>query len=261
MEAVSSQDLAMLWHRYKNENDLQAREDLILNYVSLVKYHAGRMGIGFRGYLEQDDLISAGVFGLINAVDRFDPEKGVKFETYALARIKGSILDWLRSLNWIPQSLRAKAQKLENVMVDLEQKLGRPAEEQEIADYLGLSLTDLHRLMQEVAPVVLVSFEDNWLTPSGGEGLSLVELVPDSEAVDPVKSLEFKELKQILAEAISRLPEKERLVITLYYYEGLILKEIGQTLGVSESRVSQLHTKAILRLRGSLSRKKKGLIA
>ncbi len=254
------QEITLLWYKYKNKRDLEAREQLILHYISLVKYLVGRMAIGLKGYLEIDDLISAGVYGLINAVDRFDPDKGIKFETFALARVKGAILDWLRSLNWIPQSVRAKARKLENAFADLEQKLGRPPEEPELAEYLGLDLKSLNQLLHEVTPLTLVSLEECWRSPDlDSEGLSPEELIPDPNADDPLAHLEFEEIKQTLADAIEKLPEKEKLVIALYYYEGLTLKEIGQVVGLSESRVSQLHTKAILRLRGRLSRKKKSL--
>jgi len=261
LRALNAQEITLLWNNYKNKKDLEAREQLILHYISLVKYLVGRMAIGLKGYLEIDDLISAGIYGLISAVDRFDPDKGIKFETFALARVKGAILDWLRSLNWIPQSVRTKARKLENALADLEQKLGRPPEEPELAAYLGLDLKRLNQLLHEVTPLTLVSLEECWRSPDlSGEGLSPEELIPDPNAEDPLARLEFEEIKQTLADAIEKLPEKEKLVITLYYYEGLTLKEIGQVAGLSESRVSQLHTKAILRLRGRLSRKKKSLL-
>ncbi|MDH7576735.1 MAG: FliA/WhiG family RNA polymerase sigma factor [Bacillota bacterium] len=260
MQATNTQELVLLWHKFKKENDLKAREKLILHYVSLVKYVAGRLAIGIKGSCELDDLISAGVYGLISAVDRFDPERGFKFETFALARIKGAILDWLRALNWVPQSIRSKARTLEKAFVNLEQSLGRPPEDQEIANYLGLTLKQFHQMTDEVAPVTLLSFEDSLYSDSENEPYSLGDVIADPKAKDPVEYLEFEEIKEVLAQAIARLPEKEKLVTTLYYYEGLTLKEIGKVLGVSESRVSQLHTKAILRLRGYLSRKKKGLI-
>ncbi|NPV28232.1 MAG: FliA/WhiG family RNA polymerase sigma factor [Firmicutes bacterium] len=261
MEAADSQELALLWHKFKKENDSEARERLILHYVSLVKYVAGRLAIGVKGHFELDDLINAGVYGLINAVDRFDPDRGFKFETFALARIKGAILDWLRAFNWIPQSVRNKARSLERALLSLEQSLGRPPEDHEIAAHLGLTLKQFHQMMDEVAPVTLISLEDSLYSDSDNESYSLGEVIPDPKAKDPVEHLELEEIKEVLAQAIAKLPEKEKLVTTLYYYEGLTLKEIGKVIGVSESRVSQLHTKAILRLRGHLSRKKKGLIS
>lgn len=249
-----------LWHRYKTKKDLNAREQLILHYIHLVKYVAGRIAVSLKGYFEVDDLVSAGVYGLISAVDRFNPDRGIKFETFALARIKGAIIDWLRSLNWVPHSVRSKAKKLEKALAELENKLGRPPEDQELADYLGLDLESLNRLLHEVAPATLISFDEFNKSDNEEEGLSPEELIADAKAVDPAEHIELEELKQLLTEAIERLPEREKLVITLYYYEGLTLKEIGQVLSLSESRVSQLHTKAILRLRGRLSRRKNRLV-
>ncbi|MGB9792885.1 MAG: FliA/WhiG family RNA polymerase sigma factor [Thermacetogeniaceae bacterium] len=249
-----------LWYKFKTKKDLNAREQLILHYIHLVKYVAGRIAVSLKGYFEVDDLVSAGVYGLINAVDRFNPDRGIKFETFALARIKGAIIDWLRSLNWVPQSVRSKAKKLEKAMVELEKTLGRPPEDQELADYLGLDLKSLSRLLHEVAPSTLLSFDEYLCKSDSEEGLSPDELIADANAVNPAEHIEFEEMKRILSEAIEKLPEKEKLVITLYYYEGLTLKEIGQVLNLSESRISQLHTKAILRLRGRLSRKKSGLV-
>ncbi len=255
-------DENQLWQDYKKNNNLESREKIILHYVPLVRYVAGRFAPGLKGYFEFDDLVSAGIHGLIKAVERFNPDLGFKFETYALSRIKGSIIDWLRSINWVPHSTLKKAQELEDAMWKLEQQLGRAPEDKEIADYLGLSMDEYQQLLQQTAPITLISLDD--LQGSAGEdgnsNLPIQDMIPDPNAVNPESSLEYREMKETLAEAIRRLPEREALVITLYYYEGLTLKEIGRILEVSESRVSQLHTKAILRLRGKLSRKKKELI-
>ena len=255
-------DENQLWQDYKKNNNLESREKIILHYVPLVRYVAGRFAPGLKGYFEFDDLVSAGIHGLIKAVERFNPDLGFKFETYAISRIKGSIVDWLRSINWVPHSTLKKAQELEDAMLKLEQELGRAPTDQETADYLGLSMDEYQQLLQQTAPITLISLDE--LQSSAGEdgnsNLPFQELIPDPNAVDPSSSLEYREVKETLAEAIRRLPEREALVITLYYYEGLTLKEIGQVLEVSESRVSQLHTKAVLRLRGKLSRKKKELI-
>ena len=251
---------SLLWQQYKNNKNAQAREKLILNYLPMVRYIAGRISPSLQGYFEYDDLVSAGVYGLINAIERFNPDLGYKFETFAFSRIKGSILDWLRSLNWIPQSVFRKSKELENALWELEQKLGRPPADEEVAAYLNMSSEEYKRLIVQTAPVTLVSLDDH-LGPAddGGDNSPLQEMIADAQAADPVLSFEAMEVKKILIQAIDKLPERERLVVALYYYEGLTLKEIGQVIGVSESRVSQLHTKAIIRLRGQLSRKKNEL--
>lgn len=260
MKTVNNEN-ALLWHKYKKEGDPKAREELILSYVPLVKYAASRLKISLQGHFEFDDLVSAGVYGLICAVDRFDPNRGVKFETFALARIRGAILDWLRSLNWMPQSIRNKARKLEKAMLEVGQKLGREPKDHEIAAYLGCSLKNLQKIYQEVAPTTLISLEECFFADKEGfAAYSLKELIPDVNAENPVQEVEREEIKNLISQAIARLPEKEKLVVALYYYEGLTMKEIGEVMDVSESRICQLHTKAILRMRGYLGRKKKMMI-
>lgn len=258
MEKINPQKLSQLWYEYKRRNSDKAREALILYYVPLVKYTAGRLAIGLRGYFEIDDLVSAGVYGLISAIDKFDPEKGVKFETFALARIKGAIIDWLRAIDWVPHSIRAKFRDLEDTYAYLEQQLGRYPEDHEVASYKGLTMEQFYQILQEITPITIISLDDYFYNFSKirDNSLSLGETLADPRIKEPSEFVEFKELKQTLVKAIEKLPEKERLVIALYYYNGLTLKEIGEILGLSESRICQLHTKAILRLRGYLSRKK-----
>lgn len=258
--AKAGDEVARLWLAYKEQGDPKAREQLILRYLPLVKYVAGRVAIGLPPHVDADDLYSYGIFGLLNAVERFDHTRGIKFETYAITRIKGAILDGLRAMDWVPSSLRQRARELEEAYWRLESRLGRPATDEEVAAALNLSLEDFHRLLVEVSRSQLVSLDELW----GGEGeegdFSLKDLLGDENAEDPFSTAAFAEVKQTLAEAIAFLPEKERLVITLYYYEGLTAKEVSQVLGLSVSRVSQLHTRALLRLRGRLSRTRPALL-
>jgi RNA polymerase sigma factor for flagellar operon FliA len=227
---VSSQvdDTQTLWRSFRAKPDDRAlRDRLILTYAPLVKYVAGRLGSGLPAHVEEEDLVSYGLLGLIGAIERYDPDRDVKFETYAIARIKGAIIDELRSLDWVPRSVRARAREIERAMAALEAKLHRPPTDEEIANQVGITTEEL-----EVA---------------------LIDTIEDTEAPSPESSLSATELKEALGEAIARLPEREKLVVTLYYYEELTLREIGEVLGVTESRVSQLHTKAILRLKARLS--------
>lgn len=246
-----------LWMKYKEDNDAQARETLILSYAPLVKYVAGRLAIGMPANVQRDDLLSYGVFGLMEALDRFDHLRGIKFETYAISRIKGAIWDGLRAMDWVPYSIRQKAKELEKAFSKLEFSLGRSATDQEVCQAMGLTATQFQKLLLETNSTTLLSLDEQLGSENGDEGLRLLDLIQDPQAEDPISAAEYQEIKNTLAEAIDKLPERERLVVALYYYEGLTLKEIGQVLGVTESRVSQMHSKAILRLRGRLSRLKK----
>lgn len=232
-------------------------------YAPLVKHVANRVAIGLPSSLDVDDLISYGFFGLADALERFDPGREVKFETYASRRIRGSMIDGLRALDWVPRSVRQKAKEIEGAISELEGEYGRQPEDHEIAGRLGISLKEYHARLRDVKSVALVSLDDIW---SSGEGdddgnLSLGQMVQDNNVIDPASVAADAELKRILADAIDRLPERERLIISLYYYEELTLKEIGEVLSVSESRVSQLHTRAMLRLRAALSRHKESLVS
>ncbi|MHB8926030.1 MAG: FliA/WhiG family RNA polymerase sigma factor [Bacillota bacterium] len=262
MSAAVADDRERLWTLYKKGKDLRAREELILNYASLVKYIAGRLAMGMPPNVELDDLISYGIFGLIDAIEKFDPERGVKFETYAIARIKGAILDGLRAFDWAPHSLRQKARELERAYGDLEAKLGRSVSDEEVAGHLGISLEQLQGRLAGVSSLALLSLDDLWPNEGFGDGLVRpLDTIIDDNSPDPVAFVVFEEKKALLAEAIDKLPEKERLVVALYYYEGLTAKEISQVMNLSQSRISQLHSKAILRLRGRLSRLKNRLVS
>jgi RNA polymerase sigma factor for flagellar operon FliA len=246
-------DLQALWDAFKTDGDPDAREQLILNYSPLVKYVAGRVSANLPQTVDHADLISYGIFGLIDAIEKFQPERGIKFETYAIARIKGAIIDELRAMDWVPRSVRARSRDIERAYVALESRLRRAPTDKEVAAEIGISVQELQDTFAKLSYSSVVSFEDLW-TPTGDrdERGPVMAAIRDDSAEDPVQMFETEEVRDILAGAIDRLPEREKTVIALYYYEGLTLKEIGQVLGVTESRVSQLHTKAVLRLRARL---------
>jgi len=252
-EESSADSVQATWEEYKAEATQTARDRLILNYSPLVKYVAGRVAVGLPANIEQADLISYGVFGLIDAIDKYELDRGIKFETYAISRIRGAIIDELRAIDWVPRSVRFKAREVEKAYTSLENKLKRPPSDVEIAEEMGVTSDELGRIYTQLSTVSLVAL-DELMSVDGdrGDKLSLVETLEDTRTVGPVDSLEAEEMKRILSEAIHRLPEREKIVITLYYYEGLTLAEIGQVLGVTESRICQMHTKAVLALRGRI---------
>jgi RNA polymerase sigma factor FliA len=246
-------ELKELWRRYKDEGDEKARERLVLGYAPLVKYVAGRMSSGLPSHVEEADLISYGLLGLISAIERFEPEREIKFETFAITRIKGSIIDELRSLDWVPRSVRTKAREIEKANVKLEHELHRAPADQEMAGALGISIEEFQESLVRIAGASMVALDELWtVSDASGDQVSLLETIQDSQAVDPAVEMDATEMKDRLSEAIARMPEREKLVVALYYYENLTLREIGEVLGVTESRVSQLHTKAVLRLRSRL---------
>jgi RNA polymerase sigma factor for flagellar operon FliA len=250
---VKEIELKELWSSYKKKGDEKARERLVLAYSPLVKFVAGRMSSGLPGHIEEADLISYGLLGLIGAIERFEPEREIKFETFAVARIKGSIIDELRSLDWVPRSVRAKAREIEGAHVKLERELGRTPSDEEVAGSLEMSMDDFQQSLIQISNSSLVALDELWaVSDASGDQVSLLDTMKDPSAVDPARELGVSELKDRLAHAISRLPEREKLVVALYYYENLTLREIGEVLGVTESRVSQLHTKAVLRLKARL---------
>jgi RNA polymerase sigma factor for flagellar operon FliA len=242
--------LKQLWVDYKASGDAGLRERLIVHYSPLVKYVAGRVGVGLPPNIEQADLVSYGIFGLMDAIDKFDLERAIKFETYAISRIRGAIIDELRSIDWIPRSVRSKARSVEKAYAELEAKLHRTPTEPEVAEHMGIALSDLHTIFSQVSYVNVVAL-DELLSVGGekGDKLSLVDTLEDTKAEDPVAAFESEETKYLLAQAINALPEREKIVVTLYYYEGLTLAEIGQVLGVTESRICQMHTKAVMQMR------------
>ncbi|WP_372492044.1 RNA polymerase sigma factor WhiG [Kineosporia corallincola] len=252
--AANEAALRALWEKFKLSGDQTVRERLILHYSPLVKYVAGRVGVGLPPNIEQADLVSYGIFGLIDAIEKFDIDRAIKFETYAISRIRGAIIDELRAIDWIPRSVRYKAREVERAYAALEGELHRTPTEPEVAERLGMTLEELHAVFSQVSYVNVVAL-DELLTVGGekGDKLSLVDTLEDTKAEDPVAAFESEETKFMLSRAINQLPEREKIVVTLYYYEGLTLAEIGRVLGVTESRICQMHTKAVLQLRGKLS--------
>ncbi|HEX4791567.1 MAG TPA: RNA polymerase sigma factor WhiG [Actinospica sp.] len=252
--AMGAAAMAELWTKFKQTGDARLREQLILHYSPLVKYVAGRVSVGLVGSMEQADFVSYGIFGLIDAIERYDPERAIKFETYAINRIRGAIIDELRALDWIPRSLRQKAREIEQAVVRLEHRLGRTPSERQIAAELDLSLGELHQIFSRLSLVNVIAL-DEVLTLSTGDGgrLSLMETLEDLSAENPVEVAENRETRHLLARAVNTLPDREKTVVTLYYFEGMTLGEIGGVLGVTESRVCQIHAKAVLTLRTRLA--------
>lgn len=240
-----------LWKKFEQTKDPKIKEELVVKYISLVKYVAGRMLINLPPSVEVEDLESAGVMGLIDAIERFNREYGVKFESFAIPRIKGAMLDELRKLDWVPRSVRSKSRELERAIHQLENDIGRPPTDEEIARKMNLTMEDYFDLLREVSATALLSLDDSLFADDGSK-TELHEVVEDERVEDPMDGINREEIKEMLIKYIDDLPETERLVIALYYYEELTLKEIGQVLQLSESRISQIHTKTILSLRAKL---------
>ena len=250
VKAIELQDL---WRRYKADGDERARERLVVAYSPLVKYVAGRMGSGLPAHVEEADLISYGLGGLISAIERFDLTREIKFETYAITRIRGAIIDELRTLDWVPRSVRARARQFERANMKLEARLQRAPTDDEMATELEVSVDEFQDQLLQISNSTIVALDELWnVSDSSGDQVSLLDTLPDRGAPDPQVLVDESELRDRIADAIAALPEREKLVVALYYYENLTLREIGEVLGVTESRVSQLHTKAVLRLRSKL---------
>jgi len=254
--AFSNNNIEHVWKIYlRNRKSQKSKEKLILNYLPLVKYIAGRMAIRLPSHVDTNDLISSGVIGLINAIENFDPKFKTKFETYAMIRIRGAIIDELRSLDWVPRSMREKFCAIQKARAELEQEYGRPATEIEVAEHLEISMEELNQILAGERRVTVLSLDEIINNEEkGNKAIPVINSVADTKQISPSESAEFNEQKDMLAKSIERLPEQEKLVIILYYYEGLMLKEIGRSLDISESRVSQIHTKAIMRLGGKLKK-------
>lgn len=238
---LDDKEISLLWEQYSKKKDREVRDKLIEHYLPMVNLIAGRLAISLPAHIERDDLISSGFFGLLDAVDRYDVSRGNKFETYAGTRIRGSMLDYLRSKDWIPISLRARIKEYEKAVARLESTLGRVPTDEETAGELGITVQDLHRIEMEINVSTVVPLED------------YLRQETEYSTSDPTAGIEKQELKKSLAKAIDKLSEKERIVISLYYFEELTLREIGMILHLTEARICQIHSKAVMRLRGFLA--------
>ena len=251
--AVVESDVNVLWSRYQEAGDPGIRDALILNYSPLVKYVASRVSVGLPQNVEHADLVSYGMFGLIDAIDKFEPDRGFKFETYAISRIKGAILDELRSIDWVPRSVRSKVRSVEKASAKLEAREGRAPTDEEVAAELGWTEPQFQQVLSQISVVGMAALDEILLVGGDrGEALTLGDTIADSSH-GPTGAFEVTEVRQMLSQAINGMPEREKVVLTLYYYESLTLSEIGRVLGVTESRVCQIHTKAMIQLRSRLA--------
>ena len=242
-----------LWKEYKKTNSKVSKDKLLVEYAHLVKYIGNRIAINLPASVDRDDIVSSGILGLIKAVETFEPERGFKFETYASHKIRGAILDELRALDWVPRSVRQKSKDLQKVYAKLENELGRIPYDDEVCDELNITIEEFENLLSDVAPSTIISLEETMPERgSDSKDIRLIDTIEDPGSENPLKALSFIEVKDILKETIENLPEKEKLVVALYHFEELTLKEIGAVLDISESRVSQIHSKAILKLIGKL---------
>ena len=228
------------------------REEVIIQYSPMIKYVANRIAMRLPPHIEVDDLISVGVLGLMDAISKYDSSRGAKFKTYAEFRVRGAILDELRSMDWVPRSIRQKASQVDKVVQGLQAKLRRTPEDEEVAQEMGLSLDQFHETLNETKSIPIFSLEDLGIAKESGDQQSLLDCLAGKADADPQTQVRLVELKEIIAKAIDALPEKERLMVSLYYYEELTMKEIGAVLDITESRVSQIHSKAVYRLRTKL---------
>ncbi|MBO4546379.1 MAG: RNA polymerase sigma factor WhiG [Treponema sp.] len=249
-----------LWNEYKETRSPDLRDKIIRQYMPLVKYVAGKVSVGMPASVEFDDLVGFGQFGLLDAIEKYDPDKNVKFKTYAVTRIRGAIFDELRQLDWVPRSVRQKSREIEDTIGDLEARLGRSASDAEIAGKLGVSEEEYQQTVMKLSGTSVLSLNDVWYSGNDNDHMSIGDSIESPSSLNPDVIVEREEIRKIIIQAINELPEKEKMVIVLYYHEDLTFKEIGQVLEVSESRISQLHTKANLRLRAKLTNLRKGIM-
>ena len=248
-----------LWHEFKKTRSPAIRDTFIRQYMPLVKYVAGKVSTGMPDSVEFDDLVGFGQFGLLDAINKFDPDKNVKFKTYAVTRIRGAIFVELRELDWVPRSVRQKSREIEDTIVDLEAKLGRTATDSEIAKAMGMTESEYQSTIMKVSGTSVLSLNDVWYSGDDNDHMSIGDNIESPSSLNPDVIVEREEIRKVIIQAINELPKNEKMVIVLYYNEDLTFREIGQVLNVSESRISQLHTKANMRLRAKLTSLRKGI--
>jgi RNA polymerase sigma factor for flagellar operon FliA len=249
-----------LWQEFKKTKSPALRDKFIRQYMPLVKYVAGKVSTGMPDSVEFDDLVGFGQFGLLDAINKFDPDKNVKFKTYAVTRIRGAIFDELRELDWVPRSVRQKSREIEDTIVELEAKLGRTASDAEIAGAMGITESEYENTIMKVSGTSVLSLNDVWYSGDDSDHMSIGDSIEAPNSLNPDVIVEREEIRKVIIQAINELPKNEKMVIVLYYHEDLTFKEIGQVLNVSESRISQLHTKANLHLRAKLTNLRKGIM-
>ena len=256
---LTEQTEEQLWKSYRKTKDSSIRNRLVKQYLPLVKYVAGKLAVGMPQNVEFDDLVSYGVIGLFDAIDKFDPDKHVKFKTYAVTRVRGAVFDQLRQLDWVPRSVRQRTRAIEEAVRRIESPHGRSASDKEIAAELGISSGEFDKLLVKISGTTVLSLNDVWYAGDENDRMSIGDSIESPQSRSPDSIVEKQEIKRVIVEAINELPDKEKKVLVLYYYEDLTLREIGAVLGVTESRISQLHTKAIMRLRSRLTNVKRGI--
>ncbi|MFO0807103.1 MAG: FliA/WhiG family RNA polymerase sigma factor [Gemmataceae bacterium] len=246
-------DIAQVWQSYRAEPTVELRNILVERYLPLVKYNAERIWSRLPDGVELDDLISAGVFGLMDAIDAFDLNRGVKFETYCVPRIRGAMLDELRTMDWVPRLVRSKASKMEEARKSLEASLGRPPQADEMATKLGVSIDEFQSMVAEATAVSLVSLNKKWYETDSYKDVREIDILEDKKSEDPTHRIQNGDLMRLVTRGLNR---NERLIIILYYYEDMTMKEIGATLDLSESRVSQMHSSIVARLQSQLAKRR-----
>lgn len=259
VEVLDESEELKLWKEFKKTKSVAIRDKLIKQYMPLVKWVAGRVSTGMPESVEFDDLVGFGQFGLLDAINKYDPDKNVKFKTYATTRIRGAIFDELRELDWVPRSVRQKSREIEDTIVDLEAKLGRTASDAEIAQAMNMTEAEYQTTVMKVSGTSVLSLNDVWYSGDDSEHISIGDSIEAPTSLNPDVIVEREEIRRVIIQAINELPKNEKMVIVLYYHEDLSFREIGAVLNVSESRVSQLHSKANLRLRSKLTSVRKGI--